>query len=101
MTASLERHAEALAALGHPVRLAILRCVVRGAEEGTPAGEIQASVKIPASTLSHHLATLSAAGLVQAERQGTYLRYRADFGTLRALTAFIWEDCCGGGATCC
>lgn len=100
MTPSLEAHAEALAALGHPVRLAILRCVVRGPEAGTPAGEIQASLQIPASTLSHHLATLSAANLVQAERQGTFLRYRADFGTLRALTDFIWKDCCGSG-TCC
>jgi DNA-binding transcriptional ArsR family regulator len=81
------------------VRLAILRAVVKGPAEGTPAGDLQARLDIPASTLSHHLATLSQAGLVGAERQGTFLRYRADFKALRALTEFIWEDCCRGG--CC
>jgi DNA-binding transcriptional ArsR family regulator len=99
----LEQQAERLAALGHPIRLAILRRIVQGEMAGTPAGEIQQALGIPASTLSHHLSTLSAAQLVQVERQGTTLRYRADFDTLRVLTAFIWEDCCGrqaGGGTC-
>ncbi len=78
----------------------ILRAVVKGPQEGTPAGDLQARLDIPASTLSHHLATLSQAGLVTAERQGTFLLYRAEFKALRALTDFIWEDCCGGGACC-
>lgn len=74
--------------------------MVKGPVGGTPAGDLQARLDIPASTLSHHLATLSQAGLVKAERQGTFLLYRADFKSLRALTEFIWEDCCRGG-TCC
>lgn len=88
-------NAERFKALGHPIRLAILRLVVRGPEAGTPAGEIQAQVGIPASTLSHHLACLSATALVQVEREGSMLRYRADFSTLRALTEYLWQDCCG------
>ena len=100
MARKLEDSAGKLAALGHPVRLGILRAVVKGPEEGTPAGDLQARLDIPASTLSHHLATLSAAGLITAERQGTFLLYRAEFKALRALTDFIWEDCCGGGACC-
>lgn len=90
----LSQQSERLAALGHPIRLSILRHIVQGEQAGTPAGEIQQALGIPASTLSHHLSTLSAAQLVGVERQGTTLRYRADFDTLRALTAFIWEDCC-------
>jgi DNA-binding transcriptional ArsR family regulator len=90
----LEQQAERLAALGHPIRLSILRQIVQGALAGTPAGEIQQALGIPASTLSHHLGTLSAARLVAVERQGTTLRYRADFDTLKGLTAYIWEDCC-------
>lgn len=101
MAQTLDQMAERLAALGHPVRLAILRRVVQGPEEGTPAGEIQAHLGIPASTLSHHLATLAEADLITAERQGTFLRYRAEFVTLKTLTAFIWEDCCGAGKGCC
>jgi aryl-alcohol dehydrogenase-like predicted oxidoreductase/DNA-binding transcriptional ArsR family regulator len=91
----LIRHAARLAALGHPARLAILRHIVQGGEAGCPAGEIQRALGVPASTLSHHLSALAAADLVQVERQGTFLRYRADFATLLGLTEFIWEDCCG------
>lgn len=101
MTKRVEEMAGRLAALGHPARLAILRRVVQGPEEGTPAGEIQHFLGIPASTLSHHLATLAEAGLLSAERQGTFLRYRADFPALRRLTDYLWEDCCRSGKGCC
>src|SRR5512133_4270127 len=98
MTGRVEQAAERLKALGHPVRLAILRCLVQGPKAGTPAGELQSRLDIPASTLSHHLATLADASLVQVAREGTTLRYRADFGVLHALTDYLWQDCCAGGA---
>ncbi len=101
MSKLLERNAERLAALGHPVRLAILRAVVKGPETGTPAGDLQSQVGIPASTLSHHLATLSEADLVKVERSGNFLLYRCDFKSLQALCDFIWKDCCGKGRSCC
>ena len=85
MTRRVEQAAEQLKALGHPVRLSILRRVVQGPEAGTPAGELQTRLDIPASTLSHHLAALAEAGLVQVAREGTTLRYRADYRVLRAL----------------
>lgn len=94
---SLSAQVERFAALGHPLRLAILRHLIQGDPVGTPAGEVQAAVGVPASTLSHHLGALASARLVAVDRQGTTLRYRADFDTLRALTAFLWEDCCGRG----
>ena len=31
-------------------------------------------------------------------REGTTLRYRADYVVLRALTDYLWQDCCAGGA---
>lgn len=97
MTGRVEQAAERLKALGHPVRLSVLRAVVQGPEAGTPAGELQARLDIPASTLSHHLATLAEASLVLVAREGTTLRYRADYGVLRALTEYLWQDCCSGG----
>jgi ArsR family transcriptional regulator, arsenate/arsenite/antimonite-responsive transcriptional repressor len=100
MATQLEQNADRLKALGHPVRLAILRLVVQGHEEGTPAGEIQEKVGIPASTLSHHLACLAETGLVLVEREGTVLRYRAHFETLHKLTQYLWEDCCKAGRNC-
>ncbi|MDP1832158.1 MAG: metalloregulator ArsR/SmtB family transcription factor [Geothrix sp.] len=86
-----------LKALGHPARLSIVRLVVQGPMEGTPAGEIQARLAMPGSTLSHHLSDLAGAGLLVAMRQGTTIRYAARFDHLQALTEYLWQDCCGGG----
>lgn len=102
MSSKLERHAEQLSALGHPVRLAILRYVVQGGDGGTPAGEIQAHVELPASTLSHHLKRLVDAGLLTARTEGTFHYYGADYAALRKLTEYVWEDCCKRGkGSCC
>jgi ArsR family transcriptional regulator, arsenate/arsenite/antimonite-responsive transcriptional repressor len=97
----LERHAEQLSALGHPVRLAILRFVVQGGEGGTAAGEIQTRLDIPASTLSHHLKRLVAAGLLNSRNEGTFHYYAAEYSALRALTDYLWEDCCKRGKPSC
>jgi ArsR family transcriptional regulator, arsenate/arsenite/antimonite-responsive transcriptional repressor len=101
VAAKLERHAEQLAALGSPVRLAILRFVVQGDPEGTVVGSIQAKLDIPWSTLSHHLERLASAGLLAARPEGKFIYYRADFTALRGLTDYLWEDCCKGGKKCC
>jgi ArsR family transcriptional regulator, arsenate/arsenite/antimonite-responsive transcriptional repressor len=102
MASKLEHHAEQLAALGHPVRLAILRFVVQGDGTGTSAGEIQSQVDMPGSTLSHHLKRLVDAGLLSTRNEGTYHYYAAAYETLRGLTDYLWEDCCkrGKGACC-
>lgn len=98
----MERHAEQLAALGHPVRLTILRFVVQGGPEGTSAGDIQSHVDTPASTLSHHLKRLVEAGLLSTRSEGTYHYYAPEFPNLRKLTDYLWEDCCKRGyAKCC
>jgi ArsR family transcriptional regulator, arsenate/arsenite/antimonite-responsive transcriptional repressor len=101
MGAKLDRHAEQLGALGHPARLSILRYVVQGSAEGTPAGEIQAKLEIPGSTLSHHLERLASSGLLKARREGTFIYYSADYTQLKALTDYLWEDCCKRGKACC
>ena len=104
MTRKVEQHAEQFNALGHPVRLGILRHVVQGSPEGTPAGDIQAKLSVPPSTLSHHLDKLSSAGLIRARREGTFIYYAAEFVALKALTAYLWEDCCkrgNQGKPCC
>ncbi|HEY2512791.1 MAG TPA: metalloregulator ArsR/SmtB family transcription factor [Polyangiaceae bacterium] len=101
MPSKLERHAEQLSALGHPVRLSILRYVVQGGAEGAAAGDIQSHVDVPASTLSHHLKRLVDAGLLHTRGEGTFHYYSADFTSLRALTDYLWEDCCKRGKSSC
>jgi ArsR family transcriptional regulator, arsenate/arsenite/antimonite-responsive transcriptional repressor len=97
----LDRHAEQLSALGHPVRLAILRFVVQRGDAGSAAGDIQTHVDLPASTLSHHLKRLADAGLLKGRSEGTFLYYSAEYTTLRALTDYLWEDCCKRGKPSC
>ncbi|HEY6477474.1 MAG TPA: helix-turn-helix transcriptional regulator [Polyangia bacterium] len=102
MAGKLEQFAEQLGALGHPVRLAILRFVVKAGAEGEAAGAIQAHVDMPASTLSHHLKRLVDAGVIGARGEGTFHYYAANYGALRKLTDYLWEDCCkNGGGSCC
>src|SRR5688500_14389834 len=91
------RHAEQLAALGHPVRLAILRFVLKGDKGGTAAGEIQSRVDMPASSLRHQLKRSVDAGLLSTRNHGTYRYYAAAYDSLRALTDYLWEDCCKRG----
>jgi ArsR family transcriptional regulator len=97
----LEQHAEQLSALGHPVRLKILRYVVQAGSEGAAAGDIQIHVDLPASTLSHHLKRLVDAGVVSTRGEGTFHFYAADYSALRVLTDYLWEDCCKRGKACC
>jgi len=86
-----------LSALGHPVRLQVLRYVVQAGVEGVAAGAIQEEVDVPASTLSHHLKRLLDAGLISTRNEGTYHYYSADYLALRALTDYLWQDCCRRG----
>ncbi len=83
------------------MRLGILRFVVQAGENGAAAGEIQAHVDLPASTLSHHLKRLADGGLPKTRAEGTFHYYSADYTSLRALTDYLWEDCCRKGKSSC
>ncbi|HEU4423375.1 MAG TPA: metalloregulator ArsR/SmtB family transcription factor [Pilimelia sp.] len=81
--------APAFKALGDPVRLQLLSMIA-----SAPGGEICVCDLTPAFTLSgptisHHLKTLREAGLVTAERRGTWVYYRAVESTLRRLAAVL------------
>ena len=93
------RHAEALAALGHVARLAILRAVVQHGPEGITTTTLQEHTAIPWTTLAHHLDRLVETGLVTVRREGKFAWHTADYSALRALTDFLWEDCCKRGKT--
>jgi ArsR family transcriptional regulator, arsenate/arsenite/antimonite-responsive transcriptional repressor len=101
VSSKLERHAEQLSALGHSVRLAILRFVVQSGEGGAAAGDIQNRLEVPASTLSHHLKRLVDAGLLRSRNEGTFHYYAAEYSALRTLTDYLWEDCCKRGKSGC
>ncbi|GLQ06906.1 ArsR/SmtB family transcription factor [Sneathiella chinensis] len=95
----MEKHqdiAKALAALGHDSRLAIYRLLVQAGDQGLNVGEIGTHLKIPPSTLAHHLGTLVSAGLVLQDRRGREIYNRADYHAMRKVTGFLTENCCAG-----
>jgi ArsR family transcriptional regulator, arsenate/arsenite/antimonite-responsive transcriptional repressor len=91
---SSAKYAGMFAAIGTEARLNIVRLLLAAHPEGLPAGEVQAELGIPASTLSHHLEKLKNEELVTVERRGTFLVYRANADTLRELMNFLLDECC-------
>jgi ArsR family transcriptional regulator len=88
------RYAAKFAALGHEARLAIVRLLLAAHPDGLVAGEIQAELDVPASTLSHHLDALRQEGLIVQRREGKFLRYAADEAGLKDLLGFLYAECC-------
>lgn len=86
----------ALSALAQEHRLALYRLLVRAGADGMAAGALAERLGVPNSSLSFHLAGLLRAGLVSQERQGRSLVYRADYGRMNALIAYLMENCCEG-----
>ncbi len=92
---------DALGALAHETRLAVFRMLVQAGPDGLIAGAIAERAGVPPSTMSHHLATLERAGLVQSERESRLIHYRADYNGMRRLLAFLMQDCCNGAPDMC
>lgn len=89
-----------LEALGNQTRLQIYRALVRAGHAGMPVGRLQDKLKIPASTLSHHIKTLVAVGLVSQVRESTTLICHANFDAMRGLVDFLAAECCADEAGC-
>ena len=91
----------ALAALAQPTRLEVFRLLVKHEPEGLAAGDIAKALAVPQNTMSSHLAILSRAGLVTAQRFSRSIVYRADLDAFRAVMLFMVRDCCDGRPEIC
>jgi DNA-binding transcriptional ArsR family regulator len=91
----------AFAALAQPTRLDVFRLLMEHEPDGLPAGEIARHLAVPHNTMSTHLAILSRAGLINAERRSRSIIYRAKLDAVRELTSFVVKDCCGGRPELC
>ena len=88
------RYADMFAAMGAEARLRIMQLLLASHPEGMVVGEIQAELGLSGSNLSHHLDKLKNEELVLVQREGTYLRYRANADVLQQLLAFLYAECC-------
>jgi ArsR family transcriptional regulator len=87
-------YVEQFSALGQEGRLEIFRLLVRAGPQGTCVEEIRRRVKMPGSTLSHHLDALSRCGLLAAQRSGRFIYYAVNWPKTAKLIRFLTEDCC-------
>lgn len=86
------RAAHAFATLGHPGRLAVFRLLMRFAPQGVRPTEIAEALGLKQNTLSHHLADLTASGLVTVARQGRSLHYAVDLDITEGLIGYLALD---------
>jgi arsenate reductase len=92
---------EGLASLAQPTRLATLRRLLAAYPGSLAAGELAKACDTPHNTMSTHLGILMRAGLVEVERAGRTMNYRADIAAFRSLVTFLMRDCCGGRPELC
>jgi ArsR family transcriptional regulator len=88
------KYADMFSAMGTEPRLRIMQLLLTAHPEGLVVNEIQGELEIPNSTLSHHLDKLRNEGLVEVQREGTFLRYTANTVALQELLQFLYAECC-------
>ena len=91
---SIAKYADMFSAMGVEPRLRIMQLLLTAHPDGLVVGEIQQELDIPNSTLSHHLDKLRNEGLVNVQRESTFLRYTADTDALQQLLGFLYAECC-------
>ncbi len=91
----------ALSALAQETRLEVFRLLMRAGPAGLAAGAVAERIGVQPATLSFHLRELERAGLLTARRESRQIFYAPDFRGMRALLAFLTEDCCGGHPEIC
>ena len=74
-TAAAEPLAQALKALGDPVRLRLLSLVAAADGGEVTVGRLTESVPVSAPTVSHHLGVLARAGLLERRARGREAYY--------------------------
>ena len=90
----MKQRVEQFSALGQEDRLVIFRLLVRAGPEGNCVDDIKRRLKMPGSTLSHHLDALTRSSLITARRSGRFIFYAVNWRETANLIRFLTEDCC-------
>lgn len=90
-----------LESLASGIRLDIYRLLVKAGPDGLVAGDIAAALSLAPNNASFHLKTLAQAGLLAAEQQGRFQRYRANMGLMAELVGYLTAECCAGDLAQC
>jgi len=89
MTDSQEAFNRVLHAISDPTRRRILQVLKKGSTRGHAglcASDIETKIRLSQPTISHHMAVLQKAGLVDSKKQGLWRWYRRNEAALNAFT---------------
>lgn len=78
------------------VRLELFRLLVKNGPDGLVAGDIATQLNIPATNLSFHLKALAHSGLADVEKEGRFMRYKANIPLMLEVIAYLTSECCAG-----
>jgi ArsR family transcriptional regulator, arsenate/arsenite/antimonite-responsive transcriptional repressor len=89
MTESQKAFNRVLHAIADPTRRRILQVLKKespGKHAGLCASDIELKIRLSQPTISHHMAVLQKAGLVDAKKEGLWRWYRRNETALNAFT---------------
>lgn len=85
-----ETIADMLKALAHPVRLCIVRGLLK--QGACNVSYMQECLEIPQSTVSQHLQKLRSSNIVKAHRQGHEIYYTIENETVKRIIQTVFEE---------
>src|SRR6185312_6790057 len=85
-----DRIAGLMKALSDPVRLRLMSMIA--ASDEVCVCELMGPFEVSQPTISHHLKVLRSAGLVDSERRGTWVYYRAEREALDAIGGLFSQE---------
>ena len=89
---NLEKAANMLKAIAHPMRISIIGCLEDG--QKLTVTEIHKQLGIEQATASHHLGILRDKGVLVSKREGKNIYYFLKHETLKVLLNCV-SSCCG------
>ena len=98
MKAAADKLSLALRAVADPSRRRILRLLLPAtarkgrAPDGWTASDVEQRIKLAQPTISHHMKILKNAGLMEAHKQGTWVRYRRIESAIRGLRKGLFDE---------
>ena len=90
-----------LGAMAHPIRLSIIRTLVKVGPKGLAAGSLAAPINVAPNAMTFHLQKLANNGLVKSRREGQHIVYSAVFEELMELTDVLLGACCASSEENC
>ena len=84
---------QVMSALSQATRLEVFQRLVEVLPEGMASGELAAAIGSSPNTMSAHLAVLTRAGVVQSDKVGRTVIYRAVTKPVDELSKFLSQAC--------